>query len=136
MEERYAVFTLELHMRTIHAEGDADQVSKWLMERAGQRIDGYKVLDRVENKVMSDDYFMMTIAPYHQPKLLSEDAIRRIIREEMSNLLDAVGKKVGVPEYMEAEKMEDAFVSIIETAAEKSANTKVYDHEEYYHSQS
>lgn len=64
--------------------------------------------------------------------MISEERIRTIIREEISNLLDAVGKKVGVPEYLETEKMEDAMVAIVRTVAENEAKEAVNTHENYY----
>jgi hypothetical protein len=123
MEARYAVFTPGAFMGHIHVEGDLDTVVAWL--RNGTF--GYKVLDREENKVMDADYFMTKVG---ERKCLSENDIRRIIREELSAFLDSAGKKASVPEYMKTEKMEDALVSIIKTVAENEANEVVNKHED------
>lgn len=63
---------------------------------------------------------------------LSEERVRTVVREEISNLLDAAGKKVGVPEYIETEKMEDALVAFVDTIATNEATAKIKDHEDYY----
>lgn len=68
---------------------------------------------------------------------LTEDDVRRIVREEMSKILDAAGKKVEVPEYLKTGPLEDALVSIIDTIATNEATEKVNSHEDYYyHAQS
>lgn len=125
MEARYAVFTPGALISHIHVEGDLETVTAWLLNGTFN----YKVLDREENKVMDADYFMTKVG---ERKNLSENDIRRIVREELSALLESAGEKVNVPEYMKAEKMEDALVSIVKTVAENEANEVVNKHEDEF----
>lgn len=62
----------------------------------------------------------------------SEERIRNLVCEEISNFLERTGEEVNVPEYAVAESMESAMVAIIQTVAEKEAATKVHTHEEYF----
>lgn len=56
---------------------------------------------------------------------LSEDNIRVIVREELDRFMDELGKKAGIPQYMETERMVDAMVSVVETVSKKVANEEI-----------
>lgn len=131
MEARYVVFTPGSLMDAIRAEGTAEEIAAWLFNWAGAAGVEYKILDREENRVMNPDYFKKKVGSKSGGhECLSEDDIRRIVREEMSNLLDAVCKKADVPSYLPTEKMEDALVSLVETVADEKANDAVNKHED------
>jgi hypothetical protein len=64
------------------------------------------------------------------PADLSQHAVRLIVREELSNLLDDVGKKVGASNLLQLEKMADAFVGIVDQVARAKAVEAVDDHKD------
>lgn len=92
------------------------------------RVGDWIVLVDGEFRVRRDKLFKLE----YQPKktTLGEHDIRRIVREEMSNLLDEARKKAGVPEHIDAERMSDALVTIIETVSEHEAIEKVNELED------
>lgn len=57
--------------------------------------------------------------------LFSEEVTRRLVREEMSKVLDEARAKAEVPEYMNAETMSNALVAIIEAVSEKAATEQI-----------
>ena len=80
--------------------------------------------DRTQPVIVSEEEFL---SGAKKPMPLTEENIRRIVREEISNLLDAAGKKADVPVSLEAEKMEDALVTIVRTVSKEEATVIVND---------
>jgi hypothetical protein len=102
----------------------------WL-EFTGVYEDGQRISRRYKTSVR----WMVNRASAHKPSEkppvanLTENDVRRIVREELSNFMDAARKKAGVEEYLDFEKMEDALVGIVEHVSKEAATEAVNDHE-------
>jgi hypothetical protein len=118
-------------------EGNRAQVYGWLVGKRVLDAPGYVVTDRLTSTIWEEGSFIREveeeISKAAEHKCLSEDRIRTIVREEMSKLIDAVREKASVPEYYDAEKMEDAVIAIVEHVSEEKAEEKVQDHERVIH---
>jgi hypothetical protein len=105
----------------------------WL-EFTGVYEDGQRISRRYKTSVR----WMVNRASARKPSEksavanLSEDDVRRIFREELSNFMDAARKKANVPDYLynELEKREESLVAIIETIAKNEANEAVNTYED------
>ncbi|QJD49969.1 hypothetical protein SEA_CRICKO_86 [Streptomyces phage CricKo] len=62
----------------------------------------------------------------------TEENIRRIVREELSKVIDETREKATVPDYVDTERMSDALIAICSTISEKAAKEEVNRHEDYY----
>jgi hypothetical protein len=105
----------------------------WL-EFTGVYEDGQRISRRYKTSVR----WMVNRASARKPSEkstvanLSEDDVRRIFREELSNFMDAARKKANVPEYLydDLETRETALVTIIRTLAEHEAKEAVNTYED------
>jgi hypothetical protein len=115
----------------------------WLKKNSELDAPGYTVLDRLNRIKWEEGTFIREIeeemakanAPKEAHACLSEERIRTIIREEMSEIIDGARKKACVPEYFDTEKMEDALVAIVNHLSETKMDDAVNSHYNDSHSE-
>jgi hypothetical protein len=141
--KRFVVLWESFFGQTMFEGDDATSIYYWLKKNSELDAPGYTVLDRLNRIKWEEGTFIREIeeemakanAPKEAHACLSEERIRIIVREEMSEVIDGARKKACVPEYFDTEKMEDALVAIVNHLSETKAGDAVNSHYEDSHSE-